>query len=313
MKIYRSIDSVSRIKGSCYVAIGVFDGVHKGHQALINKMIHDAQGKDVRTMVFTFLNHPLSVLAPAYRPRRITTPGQQAEHFRRLGVDILTRIKFDETLAQITPEQFVDEIVRHKLHGVRVYCGNDFQFGRNGKGSTDFLKSYGKKRDIATVEVQPIQQDKTIISSTMIRQLLLRGKVEQAARALGHPFEMEGKVVKGRGVGSDTLGFPTANLRVYPGMVIPARGVYAARVQYAGSIYGGMMNVGQCPTIPKKRVTVEVHVFDFKKNIRGKKLAVSMIKYIRNEQRFHSVDRLKQQMRDDREKALRALDTVNIS
>lgn len=311
MKVYRTIPELPVSHKGLFVAIGVFDGVHIGHQALLNRMVRDASSTGMTGAVFTFLNHPLSFLAPAYSPPRLITPHRQLQLFKEIGVQIVVRIRFDRHYAQMKAEEFINDILHKKLRAKKVYCGQDFQFGQGGLGNVELLKRLGAKLGIETVVVPPVMVNGCVVSSTLIRQLLLAGKVQQVAKLLGRPFELPGRVIKGEGIASSRLGYPTANLKVHRDLITPADGVYAVIAILNGRRYKGMMNIGTCPTFGKRQRTLEVHLFDFQGNIQGKNLTVLLIARMRKERRFVSERQLISQLHQDKQKALAILNARN--
>ncbi|MCD6385401.1 bifunctional riboflavin kinase/FAD synthetase [Candidatus Sumerlaeota bacterium] len=312
MKIYRTVPRRPATHKGLYVAIGVFDGLHIGHQALINSMIKDAQTAGVYSAVLTFLNHPLSVLAPAYCPPRLITPEKQIQLFSQMGVDIVVRIRFDIHYARMKPEEFIKNILYEKLRATKIYCGQDFQFGHGGVGNVDVLRQVGGKLGMETVVVPPVMVNGCVVSSTLIRQLLLAGKVHQVVKLLGRPFELSGRVIKGEGIATSRLGYPTANLKVHRDLITPADGVYAVVAVLNRRRYKAMMNIGTCPTFGKHQRTLEVHLLDFQGNLQGKTLNVLFIARMRKERIFTSEHHLIRQLHQDKQKALAILSARNL-
>jgi riboflavin kinase/FMN adenylyltransferase len=307
MKTFRTLESVQSFEGKVFVAIGVFDGVHLGHQAIINRMIQESPQYGARSMVFTFLNHPLSMLAPPYAPERIMTPAQQQCFFRHCGIDILLRPRFSQYLARMSPQEFITDLLLKKLKASRIYCGEDFQFGKDGTGKVAYLKTFGKRKGIETIIVPPVMSKGSRVSSTMIRELIHAGRITEANSMLGHPLELIGTVIKGRGIGGTELGFPTANLRIHRELIVPAKGVYAVEVTSEGACYNGIMNIGRCPTFGKLKQSLEVHLIDFTGDLLGKKISVTFFKRLREELKFDSPGELKSQIARDKQNALDAL------
>lgn len=312
MRIFRSIETLHFPFDSAYVAVGVFDGIHLGHQRILHQAVTDAQKVRGKTCVFTFKNHPLSLLAPAFCPKRLMSIEQQSRLIQDAGIDVLVRVLFDHDLACLTPDEFIDLIILKKLKTARLYCGHDFQFGKNGEGTVAFLQRLEKSHSLKTIVIQPAMVDGSIVSSTKIRHMLLEGRIETANKMLGRTFCLEGTVVRGKGIGTKTLGFPTANLKVHQDLLIPAGGVYAVLVHQDTQIYQGMMNIGECPTFGDLPPSLEVHIFNFHKDITGSALSVSFIKHLRKERKFASAHLLRQQLLHDKERALKILSLVNI-
>ena len=210
----------------------------------------------------------------------------------------LVLIPFSFNVAQLSADLFVQEYIVDDLKAKAIVVGFNFRFGRNRKGDTAYLEKLGEKYNFVVKTVSPVVIDDLTVSSTVIRQLITRGEIEKANQLLGHPYFMIGKVVKGKGRGKN-LGFPTANLEFPSSKLIPAPGVYAVWVYFKGKKFKGAMNIGTKPTIEDKELTVEVHIFDFKEEIYGETLEVEIIKRIREEKRFSSLEALKEQIQKD--------------
>lgn len=292
------------------MAVGVFDGLHLGHHAIIQGMIGDSRKNEATSCVLTFLNHPLSLLAPAYCPKRLITPGQQLQLFKQTGIELLIRIKFDQDFARLTPEEFIEKILFRQLGARRIYCSADFHFGRNGKGNVDYLLHLGKKLGLEVMVLPPVVINGCVVSSTLIRELLLAGRVEQAQKMLGRPFGLQGRVIKGKGIGARILKCPTANLKVHSQLLIPANGVYAVVVLLNQRKYAGMMNIGTCPTFGEQKRSVEVHILDFNGDLLGKTLAVEFIARLRAERKFKSVPLLRRQIAIDEQHTRKVLQRI---
>jgi len=288
-----------------HVTLGVFDGIHRGHQELIKRTVETARDAGTLPMVFTFSNHPLSVLAPAYVPPVLTTDDIRSEIFSALGIKAALFVKFDQTLANLSPSQFATRILQKHLKASLVVCGYNFCFGRGGAGNVSFLCDIGKSLGFSVEHVPPVKIGNIIVSSTRIRELLSQGRVDAAAEFLGRPYALRGSVVKGAGRGRG-LGYPTANLSFSENLLIPHTGIYAVHVIVEGKTYQAMMNIGYNPTFPPEHYSTEVHLFDFQTDLVGKNMEIKFIKRLRDEMRFETKEALVEQLRMD-EKTVREI------
>ncbi|MCX7766937.1 MAG: bifunctional riboflavin kinase/FAD synthetase [Candidatus Sumerlaeia bacterium] len=296
MEVIQSLNKLVLQPHSAFVTVGVFDGIHRGHSALIETMVNDAQQASAISCVLTFENHPLSLLAPAYCPKRLTTPEQQQNLLRQKSIDLLVRIKFDKKFAQLSPTEFIEKILCGRLGARKIYCSADFHFGQAGSGDVNFLLQHGKKWGLETVVVPPVTLNGCVVSSTLIRELLLAGRIEQANQMLGYLFALEGTVVSGKGLGGKVLHYPTANLDISAELLIPADGVYAVVVTLDDQKYGGMLNIGTCPTFGEHPRSVELHILDYVGDLVGKILRVQFITRLRDELKFSSPGMLRHQL-----------------
>jgi riboflavin kinase / FMN adenylyltransferase len=285
------------------VAIGVFDGVHLGHQRVMRDLAAMASERGMVTAALTFDPHPLEFVAPGRAPQMLTTVEQRAEMLAECGVRILGVLPFLE-IRDLDPRTFVTEILVLRLRAAAVAVGENFRFGRDRGGDAGLLRSMGDEIGF-TVEIVELVDDGGeggAISSTRIRQLLASGDVEGSARLLGRPFALIGPVIHGDARGR-TIGFPTANLHVPDRMAVPADGVYAAWVEWNGAKYPGVVNIGVRPTFGVSQRTIEAHLIDFDTDLYGESLTLHFVGRIRAEQRFDGVDALVAQIGRDREQA----------
>ncbi|WP_248926325.1 bifunctional riboflavin kinase/FAD synthetase [Paenibacillus hamazuiensis] len=280
------------------LAIGEFDGVHLGHAEVIRRAVTLAEKLHLPCSIMTFHPHPRQVLGQAKYVKLLTPLEEKLKQFERLGVQYTYMVAFDTDFMRVSPEQFVEQVlIPMKVDTVIV--GFDFTFGYKGLGTPDTLCELAKGR-FAVEVVRPFHQGGSKVSSTLIREHLAEGKVEQAARLLGRPYRLEGDVVHGHKRGR-TIGFPTANIAVSSSYVLPMNGVYAVRVFTEGTVFNGVMNIGVKPTFAddESKPTVEAHLFDFSGDLYGKKAAVELISFIRAEQKFASVEQLIAQIQRD--------------
>lgn len=284
------------------VALGYFDGVHLGHQTVIHTAKSIAVKNGWLTAVMTFHPHPAVVLGKAKRIPAITPLFEKEKIMKKLGVDILYIVAFNEAFSKLSPQQFVDEYLLN-LSVKHVVAGFDYTYGRYGKGTMDTMPEHSRgKFQVTTIE--KVEKNHAKVSSTLIRSLISEGNVEALPEYLGRYYEMTGDVVQGERRGR-TIGFPTANLSVSPEYVLPKTGVYAVKVKYKDNIYNGILNLGYKPTFHEQlpEPTLEVHIFDFNQNIYGERLTIEWRKRLRDEKKFSSVDDLIKQIHEDKKAA----------
>jgi len=305
MQIFRHYEHLPAAARGAAVAIGNFDGVHRGHQALIahTKTLGDKLG------VLVFEPHPQEFFKPGGERFRLTPFRAKARLLELFGTDVLYALHFDASMAALTAEEFIAKVLVEGLGVRHVVVGQDFQFGKGRGGDVDLLKVRGKERGFAVSVFDPVgTADDPKISSTRIREALREGKPDFAARLLGHWWTVEGRVQPGDQRGR-TIGFPTANVSL-EGYLEPALGVYAVRVEVGGKSYDGVANFGRRPTFDKKDVLLEVHIFDFSGDIYGQQIVVSFIAYLRPEMKFAGLDALKAQIAADGQTARHLLRTI---
>jgi riboflavin kinase/FMN adenylyltransferase len=283
------------------VALGTFDGVHIGHQKVISRSVELAKQLDGKSVVFTFSNHPLSVIAPERCPLQIITQKDKAELIEKLGVDILVNIPFTAEFLQLSASQFI-QLLLETLNPKHILIGPNYFFGYQRGGTPDLLEQAGLQYGFKT-EINPIVYVNNImVSSTLIRQMIAAGKVDQAANLLGRLVTLKGVVIHGAKRGR-LLGYPTINLAVDPSLVVPQNGVYAVKLTIYNTQYNGIANVGTNPTFNDIGRRIEVHILDYSGDLYGQLVAVSFIKHIRNEITFANVEDLKLQISKDITKA----------
>ncbi|MGI2327181.1 bifunctional riboflavin kinase/FAD synthetase [Planococcus sp. YIM B11945] len=298
--------------GPLSLALGFFDGVHKGHQRVIGEAIAKADEQGIKSAVMTFDPHPSLVLGGRKEEVFYITPLQQKmEILNKLGVDVCFIVRFTSEFAGLTPEQFIQYFIEN-LNVVHVTAGFDFSFGSRGKGNMETMAKCGQGIfGVTTIDKQTDAEEK--ISSTRIRQLLKDGDVGQVCRLLGRPFQVVGTVVNGDKRGR-TIGFPTANIEPELGTFIPGRGVYAVRIWVQGELYDGVCNIGYKPTFNNpdvKKLSIEVFIVDFNKTIYGEEVVVEWHQRIRDEQKFSGIDELKTQIEKDKQTAIAFFKNLN--
>jgi len=279
-------------------AIGIFDGVHKGHQKIIKKVIACSHFDHVKSLVITFHPHPRNVLNPRSKIPLLLSLGHRLRLIKEMGVDHVSVIKFTKKLSRMTSLDFVKRVLLHDFNIKTIIVGTNFLFGQGHKGDFAYLKKIGQRHDFNVIGVKPVKMKRVNISSTRIRKAVEKSDIRNAGRMLGRPVTILGTVVKGRKVGR-RLGFPTANINPHH-EAIPQSGVYAVDARLLNKKYQGILNIGTRPTFGKDaEPTIELHIFDFNKNIYGKDLQIIFNNKIRNEKRFSSIEALKRQIKKD--------------
>lgn len=289
--------------GPCVLVLGMFDGVHRGHQELLMQGGERAKALHVPLVVSTFEPHPMEVLFPQKAPRRLTTLSERAELMAGYGVDALCVEDFTRELADTPPAEFLSGLVR--TYAPRcVVCGYNYTFGAKGAGKPEDMQAYGLEHGFETLVVPPVEIAGEAVSSTRIRRELEAGELRMASRLLGHAYTLEGTVEDGKHLGR-TIGFPTANVGYDPVKVLPRYGVYIGYLRPEGEkAMASVINIGLHPTLPDGTVTVEAHVLEENENLYGKKAVVTLMDFLRPETRFASKEELTAQIAKDREAAL---------
>lgn len=303
MEILRSIPELERLRGPLFLAIGVFDGVHRGHQAVISTSADHARAANGTLVVVTFDPHPEKVLRPAAAPHLLTATQHKIALIRALGVGHLLIITFNKQFAATEPEDFVAQLVGHSKPLREICVGHEWSFGKNRRGNLGLLKTLGARFNFEVVGIPPVKINGVVVSSTAIRQAIERGDLAKAAEMLGREYTILGTVTHGDNLGKK-IGFPTANLSAHSEQ-FPPNGVYAAEARIDGELYRGVINLGIRPTVSeaKSERVLETHLFNFNRDIYGCDVEVRFLKFLRPEKKFESIDALVQQIRQDIEQA----------
>ena len=289
------------------LTIGTFDGVHLGHQKIVERVVTTARQEGLLATVFTFFPHPRMVVQHDKGLKLIHTLEEKKQLLQQLGVDLLVVQPFNEAFAQLTAEEFVSTILVEHLNVKKVIIGYDHRFGRNRTANIDDMRLFGKKYGFAVEEISVQEVDEVSVSSTKIREALNKGDVTTAEHYLGTPYSLTGRVVHGLKLGR-TLGYPTANIQVTEEYkLIPKDGVYAVYSYIDGRKVYGMMSIGKNPTIEGKGASIEVYFFDFNGDLYDQKLTIEFVQYLREEQKFDTIDLLKKQLQDDETAARKAI------
>ncbi|MDY6893166.1 MAG: bifunctional riboflavin kinase/FAD synthetase [Chloroflexota bacterium] len=288
------------------LTIGVFDGVHLGHQHLIETLCSRAAAKNLLCGVVTFSRHPRAVLLPQTTMARLTTLEERTTLFKNLGVDLVVPIPFDSEVAALSAREFVTMLQKHlRMQGLVI--GPDFALGRGREGNVVALKALGQELGFTVEVVGPLMVGEQMASSTAIRQALSRGDMETTSKLLGRHFSLSGTVVGGRERGQ-TLGYPTANLEVDSEHALPADGVYATRSHIGDTVYKSVTNIGMRPTFNERERTIEVFLLDFTRNIYGEELTIDIVERLRGEMKFADSGELVAQIDKDVERAKELLE-----
>jgi len=294
--------------GGSVVTVGSFDGVHLGHQALLAALRAEAEQRDGRSVLVTFEPHPASVLAPQRAPRRLTPAAERAEIVAELGLDRMLVLRFDPALAALSAGQFVREVLLERCGMRALVIGANHRVGRGGDGDSSALVELGRRLGFAVRVIPPVPDaEGAPISSTGIRVALDQGELRAAARWLGRPYRISGRVVPGAGRGR-TIGIPTLNLEGPPDeKALPPDGVYAGWVEWGGGTAAAMLNQGPRPTVGDARRSLEAHLFDWDGDLYGRTVRVEWVERLRDIRRFGSLEALRAQLEQDRERALAVL------
>lgn len=310
MELIRGLQNLTTEHSGCVLTIGKFDGVHKGHQAVLNNLRDKARAMDLPSVVMVFEPQPEEVFTPESAPARLSTLRDKFELFKAHGIDRLVCVRFTPEFAAQSPRTFVEELLVQRLAVKFLVVGDDFRFGRQRKGDFAMLQAAGQKENFEVVSTKSFMLNTDRISSTAIRQALTESNFERVTQMLGRPFALSGKVIHGEKKGR-TIGFPTANMRLNR-CRSPLQGVFAVMVEVDNKVYKGVANIGQRPTVAGERMQLEVHLFDFSGSLYGKVIRVIPMAKLRAEQRFDSFTALKQQITHDAEHANAILSSLKL-
>ncbi|MFB6231122.1 MAG: bifunctional riboflavin kinase/FAD synthetase [Salinibacter sp.] len=293
------------------VTVGTFDGVHRGHQAIIDYLQQRAREQSGLSTLVSFDPHPRAVVHDDDVPL-LTTVAERADALETLGLDRFVVVPFSTDFAQLGPEEYVEKVLVEGIGVREITVGYDHRFGKGRAGDVDLLRELGEKYGFEVDVIPPQEVDRDVVSSSTIRSLLLEeGDVQRARELLGRSYQIEGVVAKGEGRGRK-LGYPTANLALEDARkLVPKRGVYATEVTLPnGRRRGGMLNIGRRPTFEEMEVTVEVHLLDYEGDLYGERLTVQFLQRLRDEQRFESADALATQLSEDEKHCRTVIETA---
>lgn len=308
MKIYTHIDQFKQTKNAV-LTIGTFDGVHIGHQKIISRLKEVALQKGGETVILTFFPHPRMILHPDdLNIKLISTMNEKAERLENLGIDHLIITPFTRDFSNLNPQEYIKDVLVEKIGTTHIIIGYDHRFGKDRSGGLKELQNHATALGYEVEEIPEQDINDVAISSTKIRNALLNGDVKTAENFLGYPFHLSGKVIKGDQIGRK-IGFPTANLFIEESYkLIPSDGIYAVSVDFkSGQLKDknakGMAYIGHRPTINGMSRNIEVHIFDFSEDIYGETIRINFLEYLRDDQKFNSLDELKEQLGRDEVKA----------
>lgn len=306
MEIITSLEQLHSFAAPCVVALGTFDGLHRGHLDVIGTAKQEAEQTGAKLAVFTFSNHPLEWINPAHVPVALVTPAVKLQLLESLGVDVLIDIPFNQLVADLLPQQFLERL--SALNYSCLVVGENFTYGQRGVGNVYTLAASAQAMGFKLIVRKLVSNNGTIVSSTEIRRLITAGEVQQAAKMLGRSYSISGIVAHGNERGR-LLGYPTANLELVDAHVaIPLGGVYAVRAYVDGGVYGGMANIGKNPTFGDvEKPRLETNIFGFSGDIYGKTLTIEFVQRIRGEVKFAGIDALKAQLAQDKLDCLKFL------
>lgn len=287
---------------SLCLTLGIFDGLHVGHQKIVRRVIEKAQNIGGTSCVATFDPHPLEVLNRNASPDILTTTDKKAQLIEEAGIDALCLIKFTPDFANMGARNFVNDFLIDRLHMQEIIVGYDWRFGKGREGDVNLLREMSGDGGFGVEQIDRIKLDGQVVSSTLIRELVLKGDLKRAAACLGRDYSITGTVVEGSRLGRE-MGFPTANIEAHH-EAIPPNGIYAVWVDVAGLHKLGTLNIGVKPTVTEeKKRTVEVHIMDFYQDIYNEEIEITFVEKLRDEKKFSSIDELSDQIKKDVEKA----------
>ena len=297
MKVFTYLDDIYDIGPTC-VALGNFDGVHKGHQTLISSCVEYAKVNGLTPVVFTFLNHPSNFIAGRTVVKGIQGLFEKTEQIEALGAEYMVTAMFNESVMNLEPEVFTDAILVKRLNMKQAFCGFNYSYGYMAKGTPETLRIQGEKFGFGVSVLDPVKIDGQTVSSTLIRNHIAEGDMERFAASTGRAYSIMGRVMVGQHLGT-RMGFPTVNLNLDPRMVLPCNGVYVTKTYVNNAWYPSITNVGIKPTVGLNAKNAETHIFGFSEDVYGKTVKVEFIKMLRPEMKFDSVEELSKQIAKD--------------
>ncbi|CAD0003127.1 bifunctional riboflavin kinase/FAD synthetase [Flavobacterium salmonis] len=309
MKLFHSITDFHSTKKTI-LTLGTFDGVHIGHKKILGRITQNTENGKYESLVLTFFPHPRMVLQEKSEIKLLNTISEKSRLLKETEIENLVIHPFDEGFSRLTAEEFVSTILVDQFHIQKIIIGYDHRFGRNRTANIDILIAFGAQYGFEVEQISAQEIQDVSVSSTKIRKALLDGNMALANEYLGYTYFLTGEVVKGKQLGR-TIGFPTANIQIEEDYkLIPKNGVYVVKTVIDQKEVFGMMNIGFNPTVNGQKQTIEVNLFDFDKAIYGEKLQISLLKYLREEQKFGSVDLLKEQLNLDKKTALEFVENL---
>lgn len=306
LKVFYSINDFTSSKRTI-LTLGTFDGVHIGHKKILEKIIQKEKDCNSESLVLTFFPHPRMVLENNSDVKLLNTLSERTSLLKNIGIENLVIHPFDEKFSQLSAVDFVKEILVNQFQIQKIVIGHDHRFGKDRSANIDDLIAFGKQFNFEVEQISVQEIEAVSISSTKIRKALQIGNIELANSFLGYNYSLSGMVVKGKQLGR-TIGFPTANLKIQEEYkLIPCKGVYVVQSEFNQKRVYGIMNIGLNPTFEGTDLSIEIHYFDFNEDLYGQEIIVSLLKFIRPEQKFDSINHLQQQLSKDKEWALNFL------
>ncbi len=311
MKVFRTLDNLPSFKNAV-VTIGSYDGVHLGHQSIFSRIQQLAQEVEGESIAITFHPHPRQVVYPKDKTLKlITTIEEKIALMESCGFDNLVIVPFTIEFSQQSPDEYIERLFE-TFNPSYIVIGYDHRFGLNRQGDINYLRWHSRTKDFKVIEIEKKELDEVAVSSTKIRTALSEGKIKKATQLLGHSFFLSGKVVHGQKIGK-SIGYPTANLKILDEYkLLPLDGIYAVYVHIDGERFGGMLYIGNRPTLEAhNEKTIEVNIFDFNQTLYGKIIQLEFLEFIRGDQKFEGLENLKAQLADDKVKSLAILQKKN--
>ena len=306
LKIYNDLSEYNSTNKT-FVTIGTFDGVHVGHQKVIKKLIKSASKKNATSLLLTFFPHPRMVLQKDIDIKLINTIDERIQLLKKIGLEEVVIQSFTKEFSRLTALNFVRDILVNTLNISKLIIGYDHHFGKNREGNFEQLEEYGRIYDFNVNEISQKDIDNIAVSSTKIRIAIENGDIQKANNFLGYNFLLTGEVVRGNNLG-EKIGFPTANLSIKETYkLLPKTGAYLVQSKLNNEKVFGMMNIGYRPTVSGKSQTIEIHFFNFKDDLYGRKIQIEVLSFLRDEQKFESIEALKLQLGLDKEKSLKLM------
>lgn len=287
-----------KLKEKTYIALGSFDGLHLGHMSLISKTLEFSKANNLKSMVFTFKNHPLTIINEEMAPKLIISNDIKSKLLEHIGIDILNFAEFNVDFMKISPEDFIHNMIEH-YNAKGFIVGFNYRFGYKNLGDVELLNKLSKKLNFQVHVVDPVKINGEVVSSSKIRHLVSEGDITKANYFLTRPFMLEGKVIRGKQLGR-RIQFPTINLDYDKRFVLPRGGVYYTLVEHDNKMYKGITNIGYNPTVKDKKLSIETHILNFHKEVYGEFVSVYFYKRIRDEKKFDSLEQLVEQLKKDK-------------
>lgn len=310
LKIFHSINDFHSTKKTI-LTLGTFDGVHIGHKKILERVIQNTENKEYESLVLTFFPHPRMVLQEKSEIKLLNTISEKIDLLEKIGIENLVIHPFDENFSRLTAEEFVKTVLINQFHIHKIIIGYDHRFGRNRTANIDDLIAFGQQYGFEVEQISVQEIDAISVSSTKIRKALSEGKMALANDYLGYDYFLTGTITEGKRLGR-TIGFPTANLKIDEDYkLIPLNGVYVVKSVLNQETHFGIMNIGYNPTVGNDRLSIEIHFLDFNSNLYNQKIAVSILHYIRPEQKFDSIELLKEQIEKDKNSAIAYLKNLS--